>query len=62
MARSGGGGRTRRGAETFLTEEYGRLRMVVAVGDGRLLLTTSETDTWGTPVPGADRILRLDVR
>ncbi|MFJ8669278.1 PQQ-dependent sugar dehydrogenase [Streptomyces sp. NPDC093600] len=48
--------------EEFLTEKYGRLRTVVAVGDGRLLLTTSETDTRGTPGPGDDRILRLDVR
>ncbi|MFF7179075.1 PQQ-dependent sugar dehydrogenase [Streptomyces sp. NPDC008121] len=46
----------------FLTEEYGRLRTVVAAGDGRLWVTTSETDTRGTPQDGDDRILRLDVR
>ncbi|MFG3036189.1 MULTISPECIES: PQQ-dependent sugar dehydrogenase [unclassified Streptomyces] len=47
--------------EAFLTEEYGRLRTVVAAGDGQLLLVTSETDTRGTPGPGDDRILRLEV-
>ncbi|MFI8520503.1 PQQ-dependent sugar dehydrogenase [Streptomyces sp. NPDC085481] len=46
----------------FLTEEYGRLRTVLATGGGaRLWLVTSETDTRGTPGPGDDKILRLEV-
>ncbi|MFJ3580810.1 PQQ-dependent sugar dehydrogenase [Streptomyces sp. NPDC090127] len=48
--------------EAFLVEEHGRLRTVLAAGDGRLWLTTSETDTRGTPGPGDDKILRLEVR
>ncbi|WP_137995057.1 PQQ-dependent sugar dehydrogenase [Streptomyces vilmorinianum] len=48
--------------EAFFVEEYGRLRTVLAAGDGRLWLTTSETDTRGTPAPGDDKILRLEVR
>ncbi|MFF6837195.1 PQQ-dependent sugar dehydrogenase [Streptomyces tanashiensis] len=48
--------------EAFLTGEYGRLRTVVAAGGDRLWLVTSETDTRGTPGPGDDRILRLEVR
>lgn len=47
--------------EAFLTEEYGRLRTVLAGGGGRLWLVTSETDTRGSPGPGDDRILRLEV-
>ncbi|GHA74695.1 PQQ-dependent sugar dehydrogenase [Streptomyces termitum] len=47
--------------EAFLHGEYGRLRTVLADGDGRLWLTTSETDGRGTPGPGDDRILRLEV-
>ncbi|MEU7292754.1 PQQ-dependent sugar dehydrogenase [Streptomyces exfoliatus] len=47
--------------QAFLTEEYGRLRTVLAGGGGRLWLVTSETDTRGTPGPGDDRILRLEV-
>ncbi|MFD7320195.1 PQQ-dependent sugar dehydrogenase [Streptomyces sp. NPDC059875] len=55
-------GAERSGApEAFLVEEYGRLRTVLAAGDGRLWLTTSETDTRGTPGPGDDKILRLEV-
>ncbi|MEV8622679.1 PQQ-dependent sugar dehydrogenase [Streptomyces sp. NPDC051079] len=48
--------------EAFLTGEYGRLRTVLATGGGtRLWLVTSETDTRGTPGPGDDKILRLEV-
>ncbi|APE24075.1 MULTISPECIES: PQQ-dependent sugar dehydrogenase [Streptomyces] len=47
--------------EAFLSEEYGRLRTVLAGGGGRLWLVTSETDGRGTPGPGDDRILRLEV-
>ncbi|MBT2438739.1 PQQ-dependent sugar dehydrogenase [Streptomyces sp. ISL-36] len=48
--------------QAFLVEEHGRLRTVLAAGDGRLWLTTSETDTRGTPEAGDDKILRLEVR
>ncbi|CAN5884429.1 PQQ-dependent sugar dehydrogenase [soil metagenome] len=45
----------------FLTEEYGRLRTVVAAPDGSLWLSTSNTDGRGNPRDGDDKILRLDV-
>ncbi|MER7538041.1 PQQ-dependent sugar dehydrogenase [Streptomyces sp. NPDC097704] len=48
--------------EAFLKGGYGRLRTVLAAGGDRLWLVTSETDTRGTPGPGDDRILRLEVR
>lgn len=48
--------------ESFLAEEYGRLRTVVAAGGDKLWLVTSETDNRGTPEPGDDRILNLEVK
>ncbi|MBD0744772.1 PQQ-dependent sugar dehydrogenase [Streptomyces sp. CBMA152] len=47
--------------EAFLTSQYGRLRTVIATGPHTLLLVTSATDGRGTPRPGDDRILELDV-
>ncbi|MFE3015870.1 PQQ-dependent sugar dehydrogenase [Streptomyces sp. NPDC059256] len=47
--------------QAFLEGKYGRLRTVVATGSSQLLLITSETDTRGTPEPGDDKVLRLDV-
>ncbi|MGP9018388.1 PQQ-dependent sugar dehydrogenase [Streptomyces sp. BR1] len=47
--------------EAFLKSQYGRLRTVIATGPHTLLLVTSETDGRGTPRPGDDRILELDV-
>lgn len=47
--------------QEFLRGEYGRLRTVAADGDGTLLLVTDNTDGRGSPRPGDDRILRLDV-
>ncbi|MEU6062385.1 PQQ-dependent sugar dehydrogenase [Streptomyces sp. NPDC047097] len=47
--------------QSFLEEEYGRLRTVLAPGGDRLWLLTSETDTRGTPEDGDDRLLRLKV-
>ncbi|MEU8538773.1 PQQ-dependent sugar dehydrogenase [Streptomyces sp. NPDC048717] len=45
----------------FFSRQYGRLRTVLVTADGRgLWLTTSQTDTRGTPRPGDDRILRLE--
>ncbi|MET7517516.1 PQQ-dependent sugar dehydrogenase [Streptomyces sp. NPDC005480] len=40
---------------------YGRLRTVVAAGGNKLWLTTSNTDSRGTPRKGDDRILELEV-
>ncbi|MDJ0341403.1 PQQ-dependent sugar dehydrogenase [Streptomyces sp. H10-C2] len=47
--------------QAFFTGTYGRLRTVVTLEDGTLLLTTSNTDGRGRPKPGDDRILRLTV-
>ncbi|MET9804274.1 PQQ-dependent sugar dehydrogenase [Streptomyces sp. NPDC006368] len=47
--------------QAFLGGEYGRLRTVLAAGGNKLWLVTSETDTRGTPGPGDDRILLLEV-
>ncbi len=44
-----------------LEGDYGRLRTVVAAGDGRLWLTTSNTDGRISPKDGDDRILLVDV-
>ncbi|WP_406863303.1 PQQ-dependent sugar dehydrogenase [Streptomyces sp. HUAS MG47] len=48
--------------EAFLEGDHGRLRTVLATGGGGLLLVTSETDGRGSPGPGDDKILRLEVR
>ncbi|MGW1108671.1 PQQ-dependent sugar dehydrogenase [Streptomyces sp. NPDC002540] len=48
--------------QAFLKGKYGRLRTVLAAGGDRLWLVTSNTDTRGTPKPGDDRILVLEVR
>ncbi|MGX5186148.1 PQQ-dependent sugar dehydrogenase [Streptomyces avermitilis] len=47
--------------QAFLKGTYGRLRTVVPAGDGKLWVTTSETDGRGTPGKGDDRILELEV-
>ncbi|MFJ9850049.1 PQQ-dependent sugar dehydrogenase [Streptomyces sp. NPDC101150] len=47
--------------QAFLKGTYGRLRTVVAAGDGSLWLVTSNTDGRGKPRKGDDRILRLKV-
>ncbi|MEU9113669.1 PQQ-dependent sugar dehydrogenase [Streptomyces sp. NPDC048483] len=47
--------------QAFLDGKYGRLRTVVAAGNGELLLVTSNTDGRSRPRKGDDRILRLKV-
>ncbi|MFF2026040.1 PQQ-dependent sugar dehydrogenase [Streptomyces sp. NPDC058171] len=47
--------------QAFLRGEYGRLRTVVAAGDDRLWLMTSETDGRGSPGGADDRVLELRV-
>ncbi|NGN64026.1 PQQ-dependent sugar dehydrogenase [Streptomyces sp. A7024] len=47
--------------QAFLEREYGRLRTVVALENGDLLVTTSNTDGRGDVRDGDDRILRLKV-
>ncbi|MFD3442093.1 PQQ-dependent sugar dehydrogenase [Streptomyces sp. NPDC058685] len=47
--------------QSFLAEEHGRLRTVLAVGGSELWLVTSETDNRGTPAAGDDKILKLKV-
>ncbi|MEW1655253.1 MULTISPECIES: PQQ-dependent sugar dehydrogenase [unclassified Streptomyces] len=47
--------------QAFLKGAYGRLRTVVAAGDGALWLVTGNTDGRGRPRAGDDRILRLVV-
>jgi hypothetical protein len=58
---SGGGSKAAHDPQAFLEGKYGRLRTVVAAGDDKLWLVTSETDTRGTPEKGDDRILELKV-
>jgi glucose/arabinose dehydrogenase len=47
--------------QSFLKDDYGRLRTVVSAGGDKLWLVTSETDGRGTPGDGDDRILELQV-
>ena len=44
----------------FFVGEYGRMRTVVAAPDGRLWVTTSNTDGRGDPAAEDDRILLID--
>ncbi|MFD5782516.1 PQQ-dependent sugar dehydrogenase [Streptomyces sp. NPDC126933] len=48
--------------EAFLKGEYGRLRTVLSAGGDTVWLVTSNTDGRGTPQPGDDKILQLEVR
>ncbi|MFE4826831.1 PQQ-dependent sugar dehydrogenase [Streptomyces sp. NPDC056672] len=47
--------------EAFLRGKYGRLRTVLSAGGGKVWLVTNNTDGRGTPKPGDDRILLLEV-
>uniref|UniRef100_UPI00158A1555 PQQ-dependent sugar dehydrogenase n=1 Tax=Peterkaempfera griseoplana TaxID=66896 RepID=UPI00158A1555 len=55
------GARAAAAPKDFLVGTYGRLRSVLTTADGRLLLTTSNTDGRAAPRPGDDRILELTV-
>jgi glucose/arabinose dehydrogenase len=48
------------GEEPLLQGAYGRLRTVVEGPDGALYVLTSNRDGRGAPVPGDDRILRVE--
>ena len=48
--------------QAFLQGKYGRLRTVLSAGGAKVWLVTSETDTRGTPEPGDDKILQLEVK
>jgi glucose/arabinose dehydrogenase len=48
--------------QPFLVGKYGRLRTVLSAGGNKVWLVTSETDQRGTPGPGDDKILQLEVR
>ncbi|MFI1184916.1 PQQ-dependent sugar dehydrogenase [Streptomyces californicus] len=47
--------------QAFLEEKHGRLRTVVSAGSDRLWLVTSNTDGRGTPKPGDDKVLQVEV-
>jgi len=48
-------------AKAYYDGEYGRLRLVVAVGRDTLWLLTNNTDGRGSPKPGDDRILQVRI-
>jgi glucose/arabinose dehydrogenase len=48
--------------QAFLGGKHGRLRTVLSAGGDKVWLVTSETDTRGTPEPGDDKILQLEVK
>ncbi len=47
------------GATPFLTDQFGRLRDVQVLPDGRVLICTSNRDWSGAPIASDDRILML---
>ena len=48
--------------ELLLAGQYGRLRDVLTMPDGTLLVLTSNRDGRGTPSPDDDRVLRVTLR
>jgi glucose/arabinose dehydrogenase len=57
----GADGRPSASPQPLLKGRYGRLRTVLALDGGGLLVTTSNTDGRGKPAHGDDRVLRLTV-
>ncbi|TMD59720.1 MAG: PQQ-dependent sugar dehydrogenase [Chloroflexi bacterium] len=55
-------GRTVLFQERLLAGQYGRLRDVLTMPDGTLLVLTSNRDGRGTPSPDDDRVLRVTLR
>ncbi|MDB1087917.1 PQQ-dependent sugar dehydrogenase [Streptomyces sp. ACA25] len=47
--------------QSFLDEEYGRLRSVLPAGDGELWVLTNNTDGRGHPGEGDDMLIRMSV-
>lgn len=54
-----GNGKVVRNVESWLRNEYGRLREVIQGKDGAIYLTTSNRDGRGTPDAADDKIIRL---
>jgi glucose/arabinose dehydrogenase len=54
-----GNGTLVRNVESWLVNEYGRLREVIQAKDGSIYLTTSNRDGRGTLHTGDDKIIRL---
>ena len=52
-------GRVITNVESYLSDEYGRLREVIQANDGSIYLTTSNRDGRGTPNATDDKIIRL---
>lgn len=55
-------GTTVTGIESWLKNEYGRLREVIEGNNGELYITTSNMDGRGTPVAADDRIIKLSLK
>ena len=47
--------------EALFNGQFGRLRQVTTAPDGSLVVLTSNRDGRGTPRPGDDRVVRLDI-
>ena len=50
------------GEEIYLNNEFGRFRAICTAPDGRVFISTSNNDAYGTPGQGDDKILQLKSR
>ena len=50
------------GEEIYLDGEFGRFRAICTAPDGRVFISTSNNDAYGTPGQGDDKILQLKSR